>query len=402
MTNSAGNNWVANIPGNGSPALYKYYIKTCDMAGRVTILPPDAPAGYFSFSASVDATAPVITHTQLGNSGQPMWPSTVNSNVTDNIGVDSVWVEWYKNTPSVIKKFRLNITSGSNYSGVFNSLNPEVAPGDSIFYVIKAVDNSSNHNVGRLPSAGYYGFMITDQAAQMFCKDTYMPIRDNQITYDTLNIIPFGTIVDLNFKMETLLHTYDGDITFSITSPSGVEVVLSNRHGSSGENYINTVFDDSASASISTGSAPFTGSFRPETPLSVYNGTEVHGKWILKVNDQAGSDTGHVERYCLNVIYNAILAVNNNQLPVKFELGQNYPNPFNPVTTIKYSVPRQSLVKLVIYDILGREVKTLVNEMRTAGTYEAVFDASQISSGVYFYRMESGDFTDVKKLVILK
>jgi len=236
----------------------------------------------------------------------------------------------------------------------------------------------------------------------MFCKDTYMPIRDNQITYDTLNIIPFGTIVDLNFKMESLLHTYDGDITFSITSPSGVEVVLSNRHGSSGENYINTVFDDSASASISTGSAPFTGSFRPETPLSVYNGTEVHGKWILKVNDQAGSDTGHVERYCLNVIYNAILAVNNNQLPVKFELGQNYPNPFNPVTTIKYSVPRQSLVKLVIYDILGREVKTLVNEMRTAGTYEAVFDASQISSGVYFYRMESGDFTDVKKLVILK
>ncbi|MBL8016320.1 MAG: T9SS type A sorting domain-containing protein, partial [Ignavibacteria bacterium] len=121
-----------------------------------------------------------------------------------------------------------------------------------------------------------------------------------------------------------------------------------------------------------------------------------------KVNDQAGSDTGHVERYCLNIIYNAILAVNNNQVPVKFELGQNYPNPFNPVTNIRYSVPRQSLVKLVVYDILGREVKTLVNEMRTAGTYEAVFDASQFASGVYFYRMESGDFTDVKKLVILK
>ncbi|MBE2217085.1 MAG: T9SS type A sorting domain-containing protein [Ignavibacteria bacterium] len=402
LTNSAGNNWTANIPGNGSAAIYKYYLKTCDMAGRITVLPPDAPTGYFTFSASVDATAPVITHTQLGNTGQPMWPATVNSNVTDNIGVDSVWVEWFKNTPSVIKRFRLNVTSGSNFAGVFNSANPEVAPGDSIFYVIKAVDNSSNHNIGSLPAAGYYKFLITDQAAATFCKQTFVPIRDNQISYDTLYIASYGTIVDFNFKMESLVHTYDGDITFSVTSPAGLEVVLSNRRGSGGDNYTNTLFDDSAAVSISTGTAPFTGSFTPETPLNVYNGAEVHGNWIFKVNDQAGGDTGHVERYCLNIIYNAILALNNNQLPVKFELGQNYPNPFNPVTTIKYSVPKQSIVRLVIYDIIGREVKTLVNEMRAAGTYEAVFDASQIASGVYFYRMESGDFTDVKKLVILK
>jgi subtilisin-like proprotein convertase family protein len=402
LTNSSGNTWTASIPGNGSPAQYKYYLKTCDMSGRITVLPPDAPTGGFSFSASVDATAPVITHTQLGNTGQPMWPSTVTGSAADNIGVDSVWVEWYKNTPSVIRKFRLSNTSGTNYSGIFNSVNADVIPGDSIFYVVKAVDNSSNHNVGRLPAAGYFGFLITDQASQSLCKQTYMPIRDNQITYDTLFAAPYGTIVDFNFKMETLIHTYDGDISFSITSPTGVEVVLSNKHGSGGDNYLNTVFDDSAAASISTGTAPFTGSFRPESPLSVFNGLEIHGNWILKVNDDASSDTGHVERYCLNIIYNAILAVNNNQLPVKFELSQNYPNPFNPVTNIKYSVPKQSLVTIRIFDILGREVKTLVNGIKPAGTFDAVFDASSFASGVYFYRMEAGNFTDVKKLVILK
>jgi len=134
----------------------------------------------------------------------------------------------------------------------------------------------------------------------------------------------------------------------------------------------------------------------------VFNGQDIHGAWIFKVTDQASGDTGRVENYCLNILYNAVLAVNNQQLPVKFELAQNYPNPFNPVTSIRYSVPRQSFVLIRIYDLLGREVKTLVSEMRSTGNYEVEFNASYLASGIYFYRMESGDFTDVKKLVLLK
>jgi subtilisin-like proprotein convertase family protein len=331
-----------------------------------------------------------------------MWPVNVTGNVTDNIGIDSVWVEWYKNTPAPLRSFRMNNSSGSTFTGTFNSANNEVVPGDSVFYVIKARDNSSNHNIGRLPESGYFRFNITDQTSASFCKQTYVPIRDNQTSYDTLFISQFGTIVDLSFKMETLIHTYDGDITFSITSPTGTEVVLSNRRGSGGDNFINTIFDDSASVPISSGTAPFTGAFRPEGPLNVFNGMNIHGNWLFKVNDQASSDTGHVERYCLNIVYNAILAVNNNQVPVKFELSQNYPNPFNPVTTIKYSILKQAFVVIKIYDILGREVKTLVNDMRIAGNYEIDFNASYLASGIYFYRMEAGDFTDVKKLVLLK
>ncbi len=90
------------------------------------------------------------------------------------------------------------------------------------------------------------------------------------------------------------------------------------------------------------------------------------------------------------------------ELPKVFSLSQNYPNPFNPATSIKYSVPKQSLVKLVIYDIIGREVATLVNEVKTQGNYSVSFDASTYASGVYFYRMEAGDFTDVKKMVLIK
>jgi uncharacterized membrane protein len=92
----------------------------------------------------------------------------------------------------------------------------------------------------------------------------------------------------------------------------------------------------------------------------------------------------------------------NNSIPKVFTLEQNYPNPFNPSTSIKFSLPKASVVKLVIYDLLGKEIRTLVNEMRQPGTYSEMFDASSLASGVYFYRITAGDFTDVKKIVLIK
>jgi len=92
----------------------------------------------------------------------------------------------------------------------------------------------------------------------------------------------------------------------------------------------------------------------------------------------------------------------NGIIPKTYELSQNYPNPFNPVTTIKYQIPDDGLVKLIVFDVLGREVKTLVNTVQTAGVYEVRFDASDVASGVYFYRMTSGKFEDLKKLAVIK
>ncbi|NWG28045.1 MAG: TIGR03790 family protein [Ignavibacteriaceae bacterium] len=91
-----------------------------------------------------------------------------------------------------------------------------------------------------------------------------------------------------------------------------------------------------------------------------------------------------------------------NQVPNKFELYQNYPNPFNPVTTIKYDIIKSKDVKLAVYDILGREVATLVNEQQQPGSYEVKFDASNVSSGIYFYQLKAGDFIDTKKMILIK
>ncbi|MEO8666324.1 MAG: T9SS type A sorting domain-containing protein, partial [Ignavibacteria bacterium] len=92
----------------------------------------------------------------------------------------------------------------------------------------------------------------------------------------------------------------------------------------------------------------------------------------------------------------------NNNLPGKYSLGQNYPNPFNPSTVINFSLPKSSFVSLKIYDGLGREVSTLVNEKKSAGNYQYVFDANNFSTGVYFYTLQADDFGETKRMILIK
>jgi hypothetical protein len=89
-------------------------------------------------------------------------------------------------------------------------------------------------------------------------------------------------------------------------------------------------------------------------------------------------------------------------LPGGYVLSQNYPNPFNPSTTIKFELPKTTVVRLSVYDLLGREVSVLVNDKRDAGVHEVKFDGANLASGAYFYRMQAGDFTLTKRLLLLR
>ena len=89
-------------------------------------------------------------------------------------------------------------------------------------------------------------------------------------------------------------------------------------------------------------------------------------------------------------------------IPNMFKLSQNYPNPFNPSTVITYSIPKQSMVRITVYDSNGKELETIVNGMKDEGKHEVLFNASYFSSGVYFYKLSAGDFTDTKKMILIK
>jgi len=93
---------------------------------------------------------------------------------------------------------------------------------------------------------------------------------------------------------------------------------------------------------------------------------------------------------------------NNSQASLIFDMKQNYPNPFNPSTTIEYQIPRSSHVSLVVYDVLGNQVATVVNEIKPAGNYSVNFTATNLASGIYFYKIKAGNYVQTKKLIILK
>ncbi len=142
---------------------------------------------------------------------------------------------------------------------------------------------------------------------------------------------------------------------------------------------------------------------RPEI-LGKFSG----GADVVWVEASQTSSLGYYIMYGNIPYVGTITGVNDKgELPNKFELGQNYPNPFNPSTTIKYSIPSNikskiSHTKLAIYDILGREIVTLVNKQQAPGSYEVNFEANNLTSGIYFYKLTSGAFVATKKLVLLK
>lgn len=151
----------------------------------------------------------------------------------------------------------------------------------------------------------------------------------------------------------------------------------------------------------------------PATPFTINSGyfqqVQVNVNW-----NQAGSapDQGTITiqsndpdepQVTVTVHINSGTAVaESNAAPVGFSLGQNYPNPFNPATTINYSLPVRSQVKLGVYNVLGQEVALLVNETQNAGSYNATFDAAKLESGVYLYKIQAGDFSRTEKMLLVK
>ena len=236
------------------------------------------------------------------------------------------------------------------------------------------------------------------------------PILDNQILLDTITVdyslSPQAGyyVYDVKVKIDTVIHTNDADLEFYLIH-NGVTDTAIYQVGGTGHNFISTILNDSAANTIASGTAPFTGSFRPYKPLQQFVGQLVNGTWILKIYDRTPGNTGTLKAWSLNFLIgttpNSIQNI-SSEIPKGFSFSQNYPNPFNPTTNIKFNVSKLSDVRIVVYDVMGREVQTLVNQKLQAGMYETSFDGSTLTSGVYFYKLITEGFSETKKMLLLK
>ncbi len=127
--------------------------------------------------------------------------------------------------------------------------------------------------------------------------------------------------------------------------------------------------------------------------------TATSGRWYYRLKQ---IDLDGTEHFSEPIIVVSPTSVKEREMPTAYGLDQNYPNPFNPTTTIEFALPKESHVKLEVYNVLGQRVATLVNEVRPVGYYAERFNASGLASGFYIYRISAGDFVKVRKLVLMK
>jgi PKD repeat protein len=164
-------------------------------------------------------------------------------------------------------------------------------------------------------------------------------------------------------------------------------------------------FFDQSSYAATSWNWSFPGSNTPtstqQNPVNIiYNVVGTYPVTLIASNSN-GTDT-LIKQCYINVIPWLAIEPSGGEIPEEYSLSQNYPNPFNPVTSIGFNIPKEGFVTLIIFDITGKEVETLINEELNPGSYSVNWYASNYPSGVYFYKLSSGSFTDVKKMVLIK
>ncbi len=268
-----------------------------DIAGSYTdVLDCNGAANVlYSATAMTDCAAPVITNVQSTN------VTGSGATVTWTTDEASTSVVHYGTAPpgsSTTSVAALVTSHGVALTGLAECL--------TYYFRVESVDAAGN-SVSDNNGGTYYSFATgknVNPAYSYLGPPVSIPDNNSTGASVTVSVPDANTIVDVNAKVN-VTHTYDGDITLSLIGPDGTTVALSGRRGGSGDNFTNTVFDDQATTAIASGSPPFTGSFRPDQPLSVFNGRSAAGTWTLKAVDGAGSDVGTIVGFELQLTYPA-------------------------------------------------------------------------------------------------
>jgi len=347
---AAGDEFSAEIPGTGNPAMFSYFLKAVDLGKQIVFYPSAAPAGRCIFYTGPDTLLPLIEHQRLEDQLLLNWPPEISAAVIDNLGIDSVWVEYYVQKADSLKSFYLQAQDSNLYAGRFLPESGGMKDGDTIHYRIIARDLSSLKNQRRLPAEGFYHFVIYQ---------TPLPPQNLQVL-DRDDKVILGWEENQQ-KVPVYYNVYRTD---------------------NGLNF--TLLDSTRRSPFIDTTAYLGGTYH-------YYLTTVFEGW-----ESPPSDT-------IKVIVEAVVAVENDlRKPRAFRLAQNYPNPFNPKTIINYELPMSNYVNLSIYNLLGQKVATLVDKKQAAGRYQVLWDASGVASGVYLYRLNAGDFIETKKLILLR
>jgi serine protease AprX len=420
--------------GNGVNVTYFFRARNDSNAVRYPL-----GTAFFAYQVATDVQGPTISHTQRGNIAGTSWPPRLTAKVLDISNPITVSIEYSRNGTAQVP---ITVTSpDSIYSDTLRIAANQLRDNDSISYRFKAVD--ARGNISYAPSTDFYGFRVKNftHIGNNFEANNGSFTGTNDWQYGTPSGISPTAFSGTNVWATVLAGNYaTGPRLSSLTTPTFS--VFSNRPTFSFYQWYEyeSRFDGgNVKASVNGGafqtiqpvggypiSAIYAGFANPLAGQPGWSGVE-GSRWSKVTFDLTGiAAEGNTIalRFDFGADNNTLVyrgwyvddfvsdgfgttggplgVGDNGDTPKEFSLQQNYPNPFNPSTAISYQLATTSRVTLKVFDVLGREVATLVNGAKPAGAYEVSWDARNVSSGLYFYRLEAGAFVDMKKMLLLK
>ncbi|HVN49285.1 MAG TPA: T9SS type A sorting domain-containing protein, partial [Bacteroidota bacterium] len=290
--------------------------------------------------------------------------NSLNANSADTIAGSLVWVGPYLYVATYID----GIYRSTLFNASVQSPLPTIAPGDSARISIRLNAVPAGDILGKL--------LISSNAAS---------------SPDTLSITGYGRSYEVSVS--------SNNIVMNNTALKKDTIIMITNTGNQPINITMTSTSSAFSASPAQFSIPVNGSIRDTIHYTYMASSNTSAKIFIS--------NGAFTLETINILANGTTPVGVDKetaIPTAFMLSQNYPNPFNPSTIIHYDIPAgtHGTVSIKVYDVLGREVATLVNETKNVGSYTVTFNASKLTSGVYLYRMQAGSFIQTRKLVLLR
>ncbi len=387
MTYQGDDIYYGEIPQQPDGTDIYYYLEAEDGSGRVENHPYIGPGNPHHFYVGPDTETPVVDFRPPQTLLVPEWPYTFTTYVLDNRWISLVTLEHSINgIPQDDADMPLEEPYAVYYTGTPTST---VQPGDIIEIMVKAVDTSVNLNTTYSP---YYTISV-ESAPDVTVALTYnygspVPAGGGYLNFDASLQNNEISSVDFDLWVEIPPEVTPPDVpNRSLTFPSGFSIV---RPG----------MDWPIPADWPAGNYDMIWNVGDLSSLTVW----AYDSFPFEKStddDGSGSVLWEVEGDPLDQLFEG-MDLSQAATVSEFALLGNYPNPFNPTTVLSYQLQAASRVNLAVYDISGRKVAGLVDGWRDAGIHEVTFDASNLASGVYIYRLEAGDFTASGKMVLMK
>lgn len=385
-------------------------------------------SGTAPFTGSYRPEAPLAAFDALSVTGT--WHLRVLDDAAQDVGTIDAW--------------GMDVTAASANNGEVQGVVTEAGSGDLLGRADIALSGQSSHDCSaedgtyrftQVPSGTYTvtideefhyphiqnnvvvpagGFVIVDAAltpwpdletATAPSTGAAVPINDLDSSFKSIVVANTFAISDIDVIVN-ITHSYIGDLDVWVESPSGARAQLMLHNvANNGADITDCRFDDEACRSISDATSPYTGRWAPVAGLCAdAESGNANGQWRLIAYDNYAQDTGSIDNWTLIVSHYTVLDADpaRPDLPGSFRFDGNFPNPFNNSTEFRFALNRSQHVELTLYNSTGQQVTTVLDQDMNAGEHSAYFDASGLTTGLYFARMTAGNQTQTHKLVLLK